>query len=229
MGNFWDQVEEIAENAPEAGYSNVSFGRLIATPQVIWWTTEGEGESKVREAHRKPFEDGYQLKEGESMEVNFVVKISELNPNLQFEYDRTVSIRKSGKQKTDWWEIVLPSLERVFGKKWAQAMGAQPYVAVEDVPNIGNKTTKKDPSKVWGVPKFIEVYPTKEACIAARDARYGGSAAAPASSSAEIPGEVIQQVKGLINSVGKDKALGMLADKPFGPYEPATLIELATA
>lgn len=221
--SFWGGVQEAADNAKEAGYSNVNFGRLIATPRVLHWETLNEARTPVREDYKK----GYVLKEDETLEITFTVMISELNPQLSFEYERTISVRKSGKVKTDWTEIVQPSLVAIFGKNWGTMLEAQPYVSVEDVPNIAGATTKKDPSKVWGVPKFLQAFKTKEECIAAMGERYKSRAGANgATAEVQVPEKVIKQVRGLVDSVGSAKALGMLKDKPFGDYDPQALLDL---
>lgn len=223
MSDFMNQVQQLADDAPEAGFVNVNYGKLTVKPMVVIWR-EVDG---IRSPDKRDLVSGYQLQEGETMELVFTVNISELNPNLTFEYERNVPVRKSGNKKTDWDEIVRPSLEKVFGKQWAKAViGATPYVAVEDFPNVAGKASSN--GKVYGVPKLIAVYKSKAECQAARDERYknrGEPAAADAS--VGVPEAIIAQVKGLVNSIGAKAAYGALTNKPFGDYEPAMLFEVA--
>lgn len=228
---FWDQVQKLAEEAPEAGYANVNFGKLTAIPVVINWTTDGDG---VRKPERKPLKDGAALAEGESLEIQFKVEISELNPNLEFDYERSVPVRKSGRVKTDWSEIVLPSLEYVFGKDWGKAIiGKNPYVLVEDAANIAGKASAT--GRVYGVPKFLQVFKSKAECQAARDIRFAKHDAAtpvPAEEGAVetdgpvVDDAVIKQVKSLVDSVGEKKAAKMLESRPFGDFDPEFLLGL---
>ncbi|HEY6020429.1 MAG TPA: hypothetical protein VIY48_11115, partial [Candidatus Paceibacterota bacterium] len=149
--DFWTTVQEAVENAPEAGYANVNFGRLIFTPmRVTWETVDG-----ARHPTKEPFKDGDSIGERESLEFNVVVKISELNTQLDFDYERNVAVRKSGRVKTDWSEIVEPSLIAVFGKEWHKVFkaGKTIWVEVEDVPNVAGKASAQ--GKVYGVPKFL--------------------------------------------------------------------------
>src|SRR5574341_1006516 len=143
MADFWSTVQDAADNAPEAGYANINYGRLDVIPRAVsWHTTEEYNDQgkKKRESTKRDMKEGDTLKEGESLELNFIVNISELNPNIQFEYERNVTVRKSGRVKTDWSEIVEPSLIAVFGKQWAKAiLGKGLYVEVEGVPNVAGK------------------------------------------------------------------------------------------
>lgn len=219
-------LKQYADEAPEAGFAPVNYGRLTATPMVV---TFGKGDDKHAPPERKPMKDGQTLAQNQQLELKIEVNISELNPSLQFEYERSVAIRKSGRNKTDWSEIVLPSLIAVFGEDWADAILKSPYVEVEDVNNV-NQTMNKAGTRVLGVPKFLRVFKNKAECVAAREARFGGAGASSGSGSGDVssvPGEIIEQVKGLAKSVGRDAAAKMLESHPFGPYEPENLLELA--
>ncbi len=222
---------DAVDNAPEAGSANINFGKLTAEPQVATWADGAEpGSSRVKTVSAWT---GQTLTRDQSLEIKFSVNISELNPKLEFEYDRSVVVRKSGRVKTDWTEIVEASLIEVFGKNWANEIAKSPYVAVEDFPNVAGNASKK--GKVFGVPKFLAVYKSKDECVKAREERYGkrgndtpaGSTDAPAVPAA-IPQEVINNVKSLLASLNsEDQTMQMLAAKPFGNYDPAVLVALA--
>lgn len=227
MSEFWKSVQGMADEAPEAGYANVNFGKLVVTPMVTHWTTDDEGK---RHPEKKELKEGQSLADGETLELNVKVMISELNPKLEWEYERNIQVRKSGRVKTDWSETVLPSFEKYLGKDWAEVLSKQPYVAVEDEPNLAGKASAK--GNVYGIPKLIAVYKNKAACAAARDEKFKkrGDAAIVPDDNAAVPSVVVEQVKSLIKSVGEAAALKMLTDsKPFGDYDAETLIGLAKA
>lgn len=226
MSQFWKNVQGMADEAPEAGYANINFGKLIVKPMVVKWTTGDDGSRKPEKSELVP---GKALGEGESLELNIKVLISELNPKLEFDYERNVPVRKSGRIKTDWSEIVLPSFEKHLGKNWAEALEKQPYVAIEDEPNVAGKATAT--GRVYGIPKLIAVYENKAACVAARDEKFKKYDAVPAvDGEVSIPAETVKQVASLIKSVGEATALKMLQEsKPFGDYDPDVLIALAKA
>ena len=221
------QLIEANDNAPEAGFASVNYGKLDVTINAISW------KDKVKAV--RALKSGEKASNGETLELEFSVDIAEFNPALEFKYTRNVPIRKSGRQLADWAEIVLPSLEKTFGGNgaWAKAILAHPYVEVEDCPNINGGTSKS--GKVWGVPKFLSTFKTSAACQAARDKRFGqsgtASGTAPANVASGTPdATVIGQVKSLIQSVGEKMAHDMLAEKkPFGDFDADNLIALAKA
>lgn len=225
--DFWTTVQEAADNAPEAGYPNVSMGKLTVVPFVVKFSNK----DGVKSAEKSVFKQGATLGDRDMLELEFTVDIKEMNPNLNFDYVRRVGVRKSGRNKTDWDEIVRPSLEAVFGKQWAKTIigGKGVYVELEDVPNVAGKAG--DNGKVWGVPKFLRVFKNKAECAAAHAERFKSHASTSDEStdSGEIPEEVLKQVRGLIGSVGDKKAKEMLASKPFGDYEADALMEAAQA
>jgi hypothetical protein len=220
------QLIDASDNAPEAGFAPVNYGKLDVVINAISWKDKVKG---VR-----PLKAGEKASNGETLELEFSVEIAEFNPALEFKYTRNVPIRKSGRQLADWAEIVLPSLEKVFGGNgaWAKAILAHPYVEVEDAPNINGGVSKS--GKVWGVPKFLSTFKTTAECQAARDKRFGPSGTsgtAPANVPSGTPdATVIGQVRSLIQSVGEKMAHDMLAEKkPFGDFDADQLIALAKA
>ena len=225
MSNLWNKVKQFSDAAPEAGFVNINFGKLVVKPMVVKWLDK----DGVRTPDKRELKDGEELQDGEQLELDIKVLISELNPALAWDYHKNVTVKNSGTQKTDWNETVRPSFERVFGKTvWADALEKQPYVAVEDVPNLAGKSS--DAGKVYGVPKVIARYASKEECIKARDARYPKKAEGETAvevDSGNPPQSVIEQAKSLVASVGRDKALKMLSKKPFGDYDADTLFALA--
>lgn len=234
-------VKTLVDEAPEAGFANQQFGRLTVLPQIIHW--EGAKGSKKTKVARPVTEDTQDLARGESFELVFTVHISELNPSLEFEYERGVIVRKSSdRELTDWTEIVEPSLIAVFGNDWASEVAKEPYVQVEGTPNVAGK--RADSGKAYDVPKFIARYADLAECLAAREERYGGGAttAATDNSSATmqltppgVPVGVANSYKALRQAMGgnTDSLPEIVASDPtYSAYTLEQLeasIEFATA
>lgn len=223
--SVFSKIKSYSDEAPASGFINVNFGKLTVTPVVVSWKNEGT----VRSVIKRELKEGEELKNGEQLELKITVAISELNPKLTFEYERNVPIKSNGSQKADWAEITLPSLEKVFGKNWADAIEKNPYVAVEDASNIAGRASAT--GKVYGIPKFTATFKNKAECEAARDARYGKRDDEAAEEdeinpSAPTP-EAIKQAASLIASIGEKKARKTLANHPFGPYDVDVLVALA--
>jgi len=218
------ELNTLVEEAPEEGFNPVNFGKLSVEAGALSW--------EDRQPVRREFTGGA-LRSGETLELTFTVDIREMNPQLEFQYERTVAVRKSSaRSKTDWEEIVLPSLVETFGADWAKKVQSGLYVQVEDVPNIKGKTSKTS-GNVWGVPKFIGQYADLPACVAARGERFGGSrtSSAPAASpsaNGSIPAAAIEQAAGLLASIGdEEQVLSMLQGQPFGAHDAKALLDLA--
>lgn len=217
--SFADKVAKAVEEAPSAGFTNVNYGRLTTAVNVLKWVG---GKGEPRTPVRTPFREDQELGNGENLELTFTIHISELNPALEFDYERNILIQKSkedGSVKTDWTETVEPSLVAVFGADWPKIVTGKKalYVAAEHVNSV---KLPKEGKKNYGVPKFIEKYNSLEECSAARDARYGKSDG-EASDELGIPAAVIEQAKALLKSVKGNKTTlkTMLASNPFGEYD----------
>jgi len=208
-------VQEQANNAPKAGYETANYGQLTCVPHILTWQDGGAPK-------REPMKEGDVIGKGQDLELHFEVKISELNPQLDFEATDRVVVRKSGKNApTDWSEITEPSLIATFGENWAEKIMSSPYVLTGSEDNLKGNASEK--GNIYQVMTFKEVYPDKAACIAARDARFGGKVAVSATTA--IPTEIINQVAGLIKSVGIVSATDMASKTaPFSQYDTATLI-----
>lgn len=218
------KLAEYIENAPEAGFVPVNYGPLETTPQVLTWEEDSDG---VRRPNRQPLGKGKSVPDGSTLEMGFAVELPDMNPNLEFNYERSIVVRRSSaREKSDWSEIVEPSLVSTFGKDWVKAIvGKKVYVEVEDVPNYNGRVTKA--GKVWSVPKFLNAFKDKAECEEARNNRFGQSGNnSSGGGSSSIPDGVVSQVEGLIKSVGEDTARKMLEGKPFGDYDPAALMSL---
>lgn len=221
-------LNSAVENAPEAGFVNINYGKLTVEANIVSWVGGDKKANPPVKATKqtRPMKAGEQPGPREKIELTFKVDIQEFNPALTFQYDRNVTIEKTNTKtgdKTDWSEIVLPSLLKVFGANWAEALAAYPYVAVEDTPNAMGKTAAS--GKVFSVPMFIAKYANAAECAKARDDKF--SANEPAG---KFPKDTVEQVKGLLASMGGDtaQALTMLKMQPFGAYDADELLAEAT-
>lgn len=231
MSNFdYDQLDQSAEDAPQAGYGpNLNFGKLSTDANIISWV----GPKDSREMQTRPLVKGDKADKdkGEYIRLTFGVNISEFNPSLDWTYEREVDMKVNGpRAKTNWSEIVLPSLLAVFGKDWAKKIAKDPYVAVEDADDINGRTSKKS-GKVLSVPKFIAAYKNKAECKQAWEEKYSKRNSSNSDTDGEeIPAAVISQVQALVNALpgGAAEALPMLEDnKPYGNYSGVELLTAA--
>jgi len=249
--SFADKVKKLVDEAPVASTGvNVNFGPLVVTPLVLKWQGRGQGAKpdktpldQYMKDHGLSESDDVELEAGESFQIHFDIDVSELNPNLDFHYERDVAILESGeKQKTSWAEIVQPSLEKTFGKDWYNKIlpngkKAAPvlFVAAENVDAV--EPVKKG-GKNYGVPKFIAVYKDLDACRKARDERYPPREETGVDLESDddegvaddsFPEDVISQVKDLYNSTRKNpkQTKKMLESNPFGEYDVKELMQAA--
>jgi len=236
-----DLLDEMIDAAPTAGYGpNVNFGRCTFDVQIIAWEG-GKGEKRTIKA--RAFKKGEQLANGEYLQITFTVDVPELNPKLENPYKRKVDVKNSGpKAKTDWSEIVLPSLLATFGKNWSKVLsGKGAYVMVEDAETVqldkdGNKrgftSTNSGNFIVNSAPKFVAVYKSKAECEAARAARFASrdNGSGPADDDGEIPAELIADIQGLMQAVNDDELRNILANTPpYNQYDVDELIKAAGA
>lgn len=216
----------IAE-APDAGFVNANYGRVTVLPQIVSWSKQKDPQTGKSKKIVRPMTKGDAPKNGESLELLIAVDIAEFNPALEFRYERNIAIRKSTpKDKSDWTEIVEPSLIAVFGKDWLSKVVARPYVQIEDVANVNGITSKKSPNKVLTVPKFVAAYASMIECKAARDARYSSGSESDAEAALNA---AVDQVRGLITALDGDLdgVRALLSNPPFNAFDSEQLITLA--
>jgi len=219
-----DAINEAITNAPDAGFVNQNYGKLTMYPKIVSWGKPGADGKK--EKHERPMKSGDKAGPGESIEMFFHVDIAEFNPALNFAYERNVAIRKStAKDKSDWTEIVEPSLVAVFGADWLKQAVARPYVCIEDVANCNGATSKKS-GKVLTVPKVIARYANAVECKAARDAKYSPSGEDAANAELQA---VVDQVRGLLDAMGGEveAVRGLLTNPPYNKFDAEQLLALA--
>lgn len=240
--NFdFDLLNEAVENAPTVGFGpRITYGKMtIADIQITSWERKAKGEKGT--IKQRTFTRGEQLKDGEYLQITFAVDVKELNPTLDFEYKRRVDVRNSGgKVKTDWSEIVQPSLIAQIGKDWAKKLAKGLYVEVEDAETVvldksgapkSWTKTKGDGTEATYVntaPRITAVYKSKAECDAARQARFAKSEATDGEENdGDIPAKVIADVRGLLKAVDEEQAKTILTEN--APYNQYDLDELLAA
>jgi hypothetical protein len=86
--NIDQLLNDYAENAPEAGFGPQSnFGLHTITPYAVVF--HGRGVAPTKTVLDGP------LPEGASLELQYEIKISELNPALEFDYKRNINVQKA--------------------------------------------------------------------------------------------------------------------------------------
>ena len=225
--SFQDKLNKAIENAPKAGFVSINYGELERSVSVLSW--------KNKKPVRKPFDGEAELKKGESLELNFKVLISELNPSIDFDYERTVRvIDSSDTDKTDWTEIVKPSLVEVFGEDWGSIFTNSKkkiYVAVEDVPTVtGNKTKVRDDGSggtLYKTPKFVAKFKNLAECKAARDEKFGAADDSDDSDDGDIPASIIKKAKAAWKAVDEDEDTfkTLMENAPYDDYDVDELLE----
>ena len=121
--NLANAIQQASNNAPEAGFSQVNYGKLTIAGEVSKWNSDTESYDK------RPLDNSPQVK-GEKVQLTFTVDIKEFNPDLDWDKTYWVNMVNSSKKVlTDWGEIVLPSLIEAFGTTdWATPAMNSPYV-----------------------------------------------------------------------------------------------------
>jgi len=228
--SIFDKVLEYAENAPEAGRPQLTYGKVTMTPYKLQFRGKGQ------KAERIPITANDDLA-GKVLELVFDVDIREFNPSLEFGYQRGVTVQKSKVKgdevvlPTDWSEIVLPSLLAVFGEKWADKISGS-YIECEDVPSTrGSYTNAAGEKKQLNAIKFLRKFASAEACLAARNETYGSKGdegEVLEGEASQIPAEIVNQARGLVSSVGAEMARNMMAsNEPFNHYNVDALMTAA--
>lgn len=262
--SFANKVKQFIKDAPVASSgTNINYGPLTLVPMIITFHGQGSTPDKrtlAEYAEAKGVDvDDVELEKDDSFQLHMRIGVQEVNPGLSFEaVERDISVVNSSlKTKTDWQEIVLPSLEKVLGKDWYEkyipAEGKKApvvYVAAEMVDSLRTpkmvtdpETGKQVPGKNYGVPKLIAKYASLEECIAAHDERYpqrGGAVAAgdegdedegdDEGEEGEIDEEVLNQVYKVYKSSKSNRknTIALVArNKAWKEYDAETLVDAA--
>lgn len=182
--SFQDTVNKLIKEAPaiQGGGAFVNFGPLELIPMVIRFKGAGNTPDKMTLAEymeEQGLDEGDEIELGdrETFQLKFVIGVDEINPALNFKYEREVAVLSSNEKiKTDWDMTVLPGLIKVFGNDWYKklipANGKKPKTFYVSAENVDSLKPVKEGGKNYGVPKLLAVYENLEACKQARDEKY---------------------------------------------------------
>lgn len=156
-----------AEEEAAAASGRANFGKLTIRARFLAWS-----EGQPTEVDASTYQ-GLGPRQ-RSLEYVFQVDVQEFKPDLNFTYERKVSVGG-----LDWNKILKPSLEAVFGAGSADKDHLadtlrklhSAYVCVEDVPQTPTRA-KPDRAK-YNTIKLVTVFDTREACYAAWQEKYG--------------------------------------------------------
>lgn len=171
--NFWDNVGEAADRGDSGG---ANFGKLDIKPgRYVHWVDKEPVEVTPEVFNSLPAKD-------KSLELVFTVDIQEMNPGLEWTYER--NMRPGDK---DWHKIFKPALIELLGadsmKAGAYSTTLQSlvgkYVEVHDVPQVKNPE--------YNTIKIVRIFASKDECFAAYKERFGGTDATGAAIPATAP------------------------------------------
>lgn len=171
MSDEFDVVGQAEEEA-QVATGKYNFGKLKIAPRFLAWK-----DSKPTEIDAATYA-GLDAR-SRSLEYVFQVDVQEFKPDLKFIYERKVGVGQ-----LDWNKILKPSIEMLVGKgstdkellaATLRGLNGR-YVCAEDVPQT--PTTKNPDRSKYNTIKLTAVYPTREACYAAWQEKYGAEQAA---------------------------------------------------
>jgi len=237
-----NKIMAYIKEAPPAfdGYGpSPNFGKITYTPYVVV-LRKGQSPEYIK------FSEWQGDLDKNQMEIWFELDIKEFNPNLQWDFIRKVRIemnlvdeKGNVKIKTDWNEIVLPSLLEAIGEDWAAKMDAGLYVEIVDVDSFRKPYHKKvngveqfndDGSPAMTQPqtiKFLRAFPDKEACLKAHNERYSKSDSGRVTdvNASQIPADVAEKAKTLRASFSDEQFKSQFAvQEPFNNYDVDALM-----
>lgn len=175
-----DLLEQSSE-AAKASAAQSNFGKLTIASAFKHWQKENGLMVDLTPDEFKP----HAKERGYFQEVQFTVDPSDFNPNATFIFQRKVSVVASEEirdangaktkkyTKSDWTQIVEPSIIAVFGSiaEMAKLTNAKApvYVEVESVPQRADSR--------YNTLRFTRHFKNLAECTAAWKAKYGGNGA----------------------------------------------------
>jgi hypothetical protein len=178
--DFWsqygDEVLGEAEKAAAEGLTRSSFGKLSLKNRYYFFSGSPETGWGVEdcdfETYRKRMGDP-KLKRSTALDVIFTVDVQEMNPSLEFQFERGVRVGQP-----DWVKTLVPSIEAVFGtgsmgaKKRGATMASLngAYVEVHSVPQQPKKNDKhinRETGQPYTTVSLARVFENKDECAKA--------------------------------------------------------------
>jgi hypothetical protein len=229
--NFdYDAFGESLLDAPKEGgidFNTTLFGRVTGSDFVaVSW----DGGYQTR-----PYEFDTPLAKNEHLQFTLNLE-GEKKDGETFSWSwRYIKVKRSGKNKADWAEFIMPSIVKEFSKETSQGKAVGKffsmikdngfYAQVEDFKTGKTRTGKDGNEYPITAPVLLAVYKNKAECDKAKTAKITKSEFPPTPSKA-----VISQFEAFIKSVGGlDAAREVLAEQgnEYEGYSVDTLVEVA--
>lgn len=183
-----DTVEQFdLSDAPDITPVYTNIGKLTLKQVYKLWVN-GATQEVTREVFKAAADKQADGKGAKQVDMKFAVDLQEFAPNLQFTYDRDITV-----DGADWKKIVAPAIEEVMGKgsmvkgdtgkSIADTRNATlaklngKYVAFQDVPQVPRRNAAPG-AKVYNTFKLTQVFESREKAYAAHVALRGASASA---------------------------------------------------
>lgn len=164
--NFWGNVDEAAD-AADTPLPRYQYGQLTIGPgQYTHWVNKQPIDVTAEEFSKLPAKE-------RALKILFSINVQEMNPELDWSYERMLRPGES-----DWHKILKPSIVALMGKdsmskgnysKTLQELSGK-YVEAMDV------TQTKNPE--YNTIQLVRIFDSKEACFAAYKERFGDSVSA---------------------------------------------------
>lgn len=233
----FDLLDELINDAPTAGFGpRVSYGKLtIKKIEIAHWKGSKEQGRKIV---TRPFVAGdtADKSKGEYIQMTLALDVKELNPSIDWDWERRVDVKKSNTQtgdKTNWSEVIEPSFVTVIGKDWSRQLDPRRgvYVAIEEPVTVEKKKTYKDREgneKNNTTIRLLSKFKSLAECKAARDLRFAKNEDDDdfvIGADDDIPASVIAEVRGLVEAVDEDELEGILKNTaPYSQYSYEALM-----
>lgn len=166
--DFWNVVDEAADAADQP-LPRYQYGQLTVKPgQYIHWVDKNPIDVTPEEFNKLPVKE-------RSLKILFSINVKEMNPELDWEYERMLRPGES-----DWHKILKPSIVALMGKdsmskgnysKTLQELSGK-YVEAADV------TQTKNPE--YNTIQLLRIFESRDACFTAYKERFGDSVASSA-------------------------------------------------
>lgn len=189
-------------DAPDTSTPFTNVGKLTLKQVYKLWENKVAKEvtrEVFKAAKDKQLDSEGKERNAKQIDMQFAVDLQEFSPNLQFTYERNVTV-----DGADWRVIVAPAIEEVMGKgsmvkgdtskNVADTRNATlaklngKYIAYQDVPQVPRRNAAPG-AKQYNTIRITQVFESREAAYAAHVAMRGASAngAGPAATSEWTP------------------------------------------
>lgn len=180
-----NQVDEstLLDELPDSPTEYFNYGKLTIGYVYVDWSSGSRVETTPQLWADLP-EKTADGKSAKAIDITLSIDIQEFNPNLGFGYNRKVTLNSA-----DWNKTVKPAIEKICGAKSLDKGNRSKtlrnlqgkYVSGVDAPQLprGNNSHINDKTgQPYMVCKLMQVFESREACLAAKEARSASYATA---------------------------------------------------